>query len=112
MEEVDEVNYYHGTNAYYVTSGLDQDGDEAIVWLDEQLKPVEHSKRSEGISNEQALSLAKEEANIKRVQDVKLGFERGVPIYEIKFVDDADRQGYYYVTFADGTFVKRYNLQR
>ena len=111
LDEVDTITYYHGTEPFYVLHGK-REGEEIIVWIQQSFDQVVSRKVSEGITVEEALSKAKADLNISSVERIRLGFERDVPIYEVVFVDKENRQGYYYVTFDDGTFMKRYSLRR
>ncbi|WP_332693234.1 DUF5590 domain-containing protein [Halalkalibacter lacteus] len=110
LHTVSNGTYYHGTDAYYVFEGI-MDEEEVIVWVSEEFDSHQIAKVSDGISEGEAISIVQKQDEIKRIQSVKLGIERGLPVYEIIYVNNENRKGYYYVTFEDGTFMKRYVLR-
>ncbi|MDQ0205957.1 cell wall elongation regulator TseB-like domain-containing protein [Alkalicoccobacillus murimartini] len=112
LETVEDISYFHGRDSYYVLRGLDADGDQAIAWIKQDFEESAIlRKEAEGISAEEAEAIAVEAVNPNRIQSVKVGIEGNTPLYEIKFISESDQQGYYYVAFSDGTFLKRYNLR-
>jgi uncharacterized protein YpmB len=111
LQSVTKASYYHGTETYYVFSGLTSDQHEAIVWVSEDFDFHHTELASAGISKEEAISIVQREEKIKRIHSVKLGYERGLPIYEVTYLNEENRKGYYYLTFNDGTFMKRYVLR-
>ncbi|MFC0470250.1 DUF5590 domain-containing protein [Halalkalibacter kiskunsagensis] len=111
LQSVSDISYYHGTDAYYVFEGTSVDDEEVIIWVSEEFDSHQMAKVNEGISVDEAVAIVKKQDEIKRIQSVKLGFERGLPIYEIVYVNNENRKGYYYVTFEDGIFMKRYVLR-
>ncbi|KMK76406.1 DUF5590 domain-containing protein [Alkalihalobacillus pseudalcaliphilus] len=112
ITEVEDIDYYHGTDTYFVLTGLDEDGDPAYAWIKDDYESYHVEKREDGISVDAALSIVEADYGTKEIIEARLGFERNVPAYEVLFIDDEDRQSYYYVTFDDGTFMKRYHLNR
>jgi uncharacterized protein YpmB len=111
LHTISKITYYHGTDAYYVFKGMTDEDEEVIVWVSEAFDSHQVANVSDGISEDEAIAIVQKEDEIKRIQNVKLGFERGLPIYEIVYVNNENRKGYYYVTFEDGTFMKRYVLR-
>ncbi|WP_100372740.1 cell wall elongation regulator TseB-like domain-containing protein [Bacillus sp. FJAT-45037] len=111
LDTMGEISYYHGTKAYYVVAGIDEDGDESIVWVNEDFTNSVQRKASEGITYEEALNHVRNDIDGSAVTNIRLGYTRGTPIYEIMYTDETERQGYYYVTFEDGTFLKRYSIR-
>ncbi|WP_088102174.1 DUF5590 domain-containing protein [Halalkalibacter urbisdiaboli] len=112
LHEINTIHYYHGTDPYYILYGLNEELEETIVWLRQDFEEVVSRKASEGITTEEVINKVKDDLGIPTVQKVRLGFERGLPVYEVVFIDEDNRQGYYYITFDDGTFMKRYSLRR
>ncbi|WP_100407247.1 cell wall elongation regulator TseB-like domain-containing protein [Bacillus solitudinis] len=112
LNDIHSITYYHGTESYYVLHGFNEENVETIVWLNQNFEEVVSRKASEGITPEEAREIVKNDVNLNSIQTVRLGVERNLPIYEVLFVDEANRQGYYYITFDDGTFMKRYSLKR
>ncbi|GAF65256.1 hypothetical protein BTS2_2154 [Bacillus sp. TS-2] len=112
LQTIEEVEYYHGTDAYYVVYGNDAEGDSSVVWVANDFDGHDVRKADEGIDEEQVRSIVEAEHNVKSIQRIRLGYERNLPTYEVTFIDEQDRQSYFYVTFEDGTFMKRYHLNR
>lgn len=112
LESVRDVSYYHGEDAFYVIYGTDTDGDEAIAWVpqDEENDAVSVFKESDGITAEDAQSLTESAVNPSKIQSIKLGKEGNTPLYEVKYRTESNQQGYYYVAFQDGSFIKRFSL--
>ncbi len=112
MNEIAAIDYYFGTEAYYVVEGLDENGEEAILWIREDFSFYDLARKADGITREEALSILEREEQFETVKSIKLGYERGLPIYEIVYETLDERLGYYYVTFTDGTFMKKYVLRK
>lgn len=112
LESVRDVSYYHGEDAFYVVYGTDFDGDQAIAWVpqDEENNTITVVKESEGISPEDASDLTESAVNPSAIQSVTLGKEGNTPLYEVKYQTESNQQGYYYVSFQDGSFIKRFSL--
>ncbi|GAE25039.1 hypothetical protein JCM9140_1009 [Halalkalibacter wakoensis JCM 9140] len=108
---ISDVMYFHGTDAYYVFSGVDDEGIDTYVWVSADYDFHHIEKAQDGITKEEALEIVTTNEDVERIETVKLGFERGLPVYEITYVNHENRKGYYYVTFEDGTFMKRYLLR-
>ncbi|TSB46949.1 PepSY domain-containing protein [Alkalicoccobacillus porphyridii] len=112
LESITDISYYHGQSSFFVAKGFDADGDAAIAWLlEDGEEPVQVLKESEGISEEEAVAITESAVNTETIQSVKLGMENNTALYEIKYLTDSDHQGYYYLTFSDGSFIKRYSLR-
>ncbi|KHF40301.1 cell wall elongation regulator TseB-like domain-containing protein [Halalkalibacter okhensis] len=111
LQTVMNVTYYHGTDAYYVFNGLDDDGEETLVWVSDDFDFQHVQRASDGITREEAIAIVQRDEEVSRIEATKLGFERGLPVYEITYFTNENRKGYYYVTFEDGTFMKRYLLR-
>ncbi|WP_413380581.1 DUF5590 domain-containing protein [Alkalihalobacillus sp. 1P02AB] len=112
LNDISDISYYHGTETYYVITGEDEDGDMAYLWLKEDLSFYDLYKQSDGITAEAAMAIVNQDYGAEEVVQVRLGYERKMPAYEVMFIDDENRQSYYYVTFEDGAFMKRYHLNR
>lgn len=112
LETISNITYYHGSSSYFVANGIDTDGDEAFAWLLEgETEPTEVLKESAGITSEEAVAITESEMNPETIQSVKLGMEDNLPLYEVKYQTDNNHQGYYYLTFEDGSYIKRYSLR-
>ncbi|ADC51178.1 hypothetical protein BpOF4_15645 [Alkalihalophilus pseudofirmus OF4] len=111
LQTVEGAHYYHGTEAYYVLTGTNDDNDEMIVFVGDDLETVHELKRADGISYDQAMEIAQRELPDRKIEKIRLGYTRGVPVYEVMYNDQNARTGYYYLTFEDGSFLKRYSIR-
>ncbi len=110
VEEITNVNFYHGTDSYQVFASVDEDGEEVYIWVPETLDTHLLKRKVEGISFEDVATFAKQELEPKKLISIKLGVEQTIPLYEITYLDNQDRLSYYYMTFKDGTYLKHYHL--
>ena len=109
---IKQISYYHGINGYQVARALDINEEEIIIWVRNDFEEMVVRNAEDGLSKDEIINLAKTELAPKRINNIRLGLENGVPIYEINYLDQDNRFAYYYVTFKDGTFVKRYSFKR
>ncbi|NNU90470.1 copper amine oxidase [Anoxybacillus sp. CHMUD] len=108
---IDDVYTYRGSDVYVIVIGKNDEGEQMIAWVTEKGKIVDVRKASEGITKQQAQSSIKT-YHPKEVVSVKLGMEKGIPLWEITYIDERDRYSFYYVRFEDGAFLKRYHFAR
>ena len=108
--DIDEVDYYHGTDSFFVFKGNNNEGDEMIIWVSDQFDTHHTELAQNGLQEEEVISLVHSEG-IVDIRSIRLGIERGLPVYEIIYQAEDGRRGYYYVTFEEGRFMKRYLLQ-
>ena len=111
LEHVSSVEFYHGTEAYQVIKGTGADEEELIVWVRSDGKEVVEKRVKDGLSREQVERFVFDELKPTQLIAIRLGVEQDLPVYEITYLDDESRYAYYYMTFKDGTFVKRYSLR-
>ncbi|AKS38645.1 copper amine oxidase [Anoxybacillus gonensis] len=109
--QVTDVYTYRGNDVYVIVTGKDDEGEQWIVWVTEKGKVAVMHRASEGITKQEALSSVKP-YRPKTVISVKLGMEKGIPLWEITYIDEQNRYSFYYVRFEDGAFLKRYHLTR
>ncbi|WP_216829212.1 cell wall elongation regulator TseB-like domain-containing protein [Alkalihalobacterium elongatum] len=111
LSVVDDVSFYHGTEPYIVVKGrTDQDDTGLIAWVGEEERIIVKNV-ADGLSKEEVRHFAQNELAPKELISVRLGIENRLPIYEITYIDENDRYSFYYITFEEGTFVKRYSLK-
>lgn len=112
IEEVNDITFYNGSNHYQVITGTDAKGEQWVVWYNEENDEVIKRKMNEGLSEKEVLQIVNQRLKVKKIENIRLGIENNLPVYEVTYIDDEDRYAYYYLTFNDGTFVKRYSLKR
>ncbi|WP_096200901.1 cell wall elongation regulator TseB-like domain-containing protein [Bacillus sp. FJAT-45350] len=109
---VNDVKHYFGSDAYTVIFGMNEEEENIIVWIREDREKIVTKKVDDGWSKEQVIQFANEQLPLDKLVSIRLGVERELPVYEIAYIDNEDRYAYHYITFDNGTFVKRYSLRR
>ncbi|UOE92305.1 DUF5590 domain-containing protein [Alkalihalobacillus sp. LMS39] len=113
VTNVDMVELYHGTESYFVIEGSNEQDENIIVWINkEDRESIIVRNAADGITKDQVRSFALSELDPKKIISIRLGYENDRTVYEITYIDEEDRYSYYYMTFSDGTFVKRYSLRK
>ncbi|QOY35813.1 DUF5590 domain-containing protein [Anaerobacillus isosaccharinicus] len=110
LPEIIHTDFYHGTESYYVFQGIDELGEELIIWISSTLDSYLIKPKNEGISFDDALLFTKQELNPKQLISIKLGMENKVPLYEIIYKDQQERYSYYFISFKDGSYLKHHHL--
>ncbi|MFJ8527079.1 DUF5590 domain-containing protein [Bacillus sp. NPDC094106] len=122
LTKVESVDYYNGKSSYTVVQGVDEKGEQIIAWVPEKKGDVLVKKKSEGISEKQAVQKMteqlKEESKEpkpkppKEILKVKLGAENDVPVWEITYIDQEGRYTYYYLEFQNGVYAAHYSVEK
>ncbi|MBY0595428.1 cell wall elongation regulator TseB-like domain-containing protein [Bacillus bingmayongensis] len=112
LTKVKTVDYYNGKSSYAVVQGVDEKGEQIIVWVPEKKGNVLVRKKNEGISEKKALQIVAGERKPKELVKVKLGAENDVPLWEITYIDQEDRYTYYYLEFQDGKYAGYYSIEK
>ncbi|AXK17642.1 MULTISPECIES: cell wall elongation regulator TseB-like domain-containing protein [Bacillus] len=121
LTKVTSVDYYNGKAAYTVVQGVDEKGEQTIVWVPDKKGNVLVKKKSEGISEKEALQKLAEQATgkgdepkpkPKQIVKVKLGAENDIPLWEITYIDQEDRYTYYYLEFQNGEYAGLYSMEK
>ncbi|WP_259417145.1 cell wall elongation regulator TseB-like domain-containing protein [Bacillus toyonensis] len=121
LTKVTSVDYYNGKVAYTVVQGVDEKGEQTIVWVPDKKGNVLVKKKSEGISEKEALQKLAEQATgkgdepkpkPKQIVKVKLGAENDIPLWEITYIDQEDRYTYYYLEFQNGEYAGLYSMEK
>ncbi|MFD1738516.1 PepSY domain-containing protein [Bacillus salitolerans] len=109
--EVTDISTYHGTSSYSIIYSILSDDSERIICVpNKDNLEIITIDPEEGISKEEAIEIVRNNRNPLSILSVTIGVEQNVPIWEITYLDQQERYSYYYVTFKDGTFIKRYSL--
>jgi uncharacterized protein YpmB len=107
LTKVDEFNLYNGEESFYILQGQDHKGTKLIVWIPEKKGKVIVKKASEGISREQAVKKVLEEIGSDEVISVKLGMEKGIPLWEIHSRTKENLLNYHSIVFETGEWLKK-----
>lgn len=111
LTDIVDIDYYHGEKAYIVVTGFSQEMEKMIMFILDDFSSHHMEKASDGITEDQALEIVKENVTSREIQSIRLGIEKGLPIYEVIYKTENQNLGYYYLTFKDGTFMKKYQLR-
>lgn len=112
LVEVKDFHWFRYEEEYYVVTGLNQDGEETIVWINAENREVtvEH-KVSEGLSEEEVLEDFKDEWNMKEIIEMKLGYANKRPLWEITFIDEDNKYTFLQVSFLTGDWIRYYQYK-
>lgn len=108
--EVNDVTYFNGNESYTIIYGKVDEKDHIVCVPNNSKLDIIEVNPVKGITAQEAVGILKEKRNPKDIKAVNLGVEQNVPIWEIIYLDEQNRYSYYYVTFKDGQFIKRYTL--
>jgi uncharacterized protein YpmB len=104
---VDEFNIYNGEETYYVLQGKNEDGTKLIVWVPEEKGKLMVKKASDGITKKQAIDTVSAEIATDSIITVKLGMEKGIPLWEVHSRTKGHLLNYYSVEFKTGKWLKK-----
>ncbi len=103
-------SYVYNSNKPYVTVfGVDEYGKEKAIFVPVSMEEdlIQEVFLQDGITKEQALSVVSDETDVKEILHVKLGYEDVGAVWEITYLNDADKLNYRYILFEDGQWWKR-----
>ncbi|HEM6310378.1 TPA: DUF5590 domain-containing protein [Streptococcus suis] len=104
IQTVDTFSIYNSSETYYSIIGVDSEGQSLAVIIPENSNTVFVYPMENGISKDEAQTVAKENG-AGDVEKVVLGYKDGKPIWEVK-----SGTAYYIVNFETGDFVKKEGL--
>ncbi|AGE22774.1 MULTISPECIES: DUF5590 domain-containing protein [Geobacillus] len=112
LADVKKVYTYYGDEACTVFIGRTKQGKAVVVWVPEKKGSVVVKGVDSGISEAEARAILQRDRRPRRIIDATLGMEKGVPLWELTYIDAEGRYSFYYLHFADGAFLKRYSFQQ
>lgn len=108
LKAVDYSEVYNGTKAMVIVYGLDEEGIEKAVFIDEKTGEVLNDVAiSKGVTSDVAIKTVRSELKVDKILHVKLGLEEDVPIWEVAFKSENGKLNYVYVFFESGEWWKR-----
>lgn len=107
LSVVDDFNIYNGEETYYVLQGKNADGTKLIVWVPEEKGKLLVKKASDGITKQEAIDTVSAESATDTIITVKLGMEKGIPLWEIHSRTKENLLNYYSVEFETGEWLKK-----
>ncbi len=104
IKKVDQVAYFHGTQAYHVIHALLSNKQNVYIWVPEKKgQSLLEKKVSEGLTKKQAIqSFKKLDYNNVQMKDVRLGMIDQTPVWQMTFVDQNKEYNYVYLSYTDG----------
>ncbi|WP_442594479.1 cell wall elongation regulator TseB-like domain-containing protein [Neobacillus sp. D3-1R] len=107
LKTVDDFELYHGLETVSIVKGKNVDGEKIIVWIPENGNEPIVRKEKNGVTKQQAINKVKQLSNPQKIVDVRLGMEKGIPLWEIYYLSDSNLINYYYVDFETGEWLKK-----
>ncbi len=109
LAQVSTVEVYSGSQSFVTVIGIDENGDDKAIFIpnSDQELPIEEVFLKDGITEEQALQVVKDEFTVKQILHTKLGWEDKNAVWEITFLSENDKLNYVYVMFKNGKWWKR-----
>ena len=107
---VSDSYVYNGNKPYVTVFGKDEDGNEKAVFVPISLeeKSIQEVFLQDGVTEEQALSVLKDEVEVNEILHIKLGYEEEVgPVWEFTYTNGDEKLNYVYIIFEDGQWWKR-----
>jgi uncharacterized protein YpmB len=108
--KITDVSFYNGNKSYTIIYGMIDQQKRMVCVPTDRKDDVIMIDPTKGISADQAIDKLLQDRNPSVIKSVNIGIEQNVPIWEIVYLDKENRYSYYYVTFKDGQFIKRYTL--
>lgn len=112
LSHVQAANTYYGEKAYVVVEGTDEKGTKKIVWVPAKGGHIVVKRTKSGITKQEAIEKLNADRQPKQIISAKLGMEKGVPLWELTYIEQDNRYSFYYLSFEDGAFLKRYSFQQ
>lgn len=106
---VSDSYIYNGNKPYITVFGVDEYGKKKAIFVPISLEEdlIQEVFLQEGITEEQALSVISDETDVKEILHTKLGYEEAGAVWEISYINEADKLNYVYILFEDGQWWKR-----
>lgn len=108
IKKVENVAYYHGTQAYQVVHASLENNNNVYIWVPEKKgEPMLKKKASAGLTKKEALKAFKQlDYSDVQIKDARLGMVDQNPVWEIIFVDQNKEYNYVYLNFVNGKEVE------
>ncbi len=101
VTSISKVARYNGEKSYYSVTGKNQAAEDVLVLIPEESSEILVYKAVEGISQEKAEAIAKENG-AGEISKVTFGYFKNQPIWEVK-----SGQIYYAITFEGGKLLSK-----
>ncbi len=107
LTEVDNFNLYNGEESFSVLQGKDKNGTKLIVWVPEKEGRLVVKKATDGITRQEAIEIVSGELASDTINSVKLGMEKGIPLWEVHTRTSDHLLNYYSLEFESGEWLKK-----
>ncbi|GKV67171.1 MULTISPECIES: cell wall elongation regulator TseB-like domain-containing protein [Sporosarcina] len=108
LQTVDRADVYHGTASLVSVYGIDEEGKDKILLVDEQAgKVIRSVTPKKGITKQEAADIVKKEDKVKKILHSSLGQEKENLFWEVAYIGEDDSLNYVYLNFTDGEWRKR-----
>jgi uncharacterized protein YpmB len=105
---VDAFEEYHGMETIWVVKGKNKEGVSLIVWIPESNDDeLIVKKEADGIKAKDAVMKVKQLSEPKKIMDVRMGMEKGIPLWEIYYLSESNLINYYHIDFETGEWLKK-----
>jgi uncharacterized protein YpmB len=106
LVDVEDFHLYHGEETIYVIEGKNTKGENIIIWIPKKDGKMMVKKASKGLSKRDAINSLPEGSNPKKILSVRLGMEKGFPLWEIYYLSENNLINYYLVFFESGEMLR------
>lgn len=103
---VEDFSVYNGKESYYVVKGKNNQDVDIYVLINKETQKVVVKQLRHGISKEEALAKAFSTIPSSHVK-VQLGIENHIVLWEITYLNEANKLNYYYIDFETGELLKK-----
>lgn len=104
LVEVVETSTYTRNETYVVVNGIDDDNEEMYVFVPEDSEDVSVIDANDGITEEDAIQIVKEQQQVSKILSTQIGIENNQPLWEITYLDENNSLVYYYLDFKTGDY--------
>jgi uncharacterized protein YpmB len=104
---IDDFEEYHGLESVLVVKGKNKQGESLIAWIPENKEDITVLKEENGIKAKDAIKKVEQLSEPSKILDVRLGMEKGIPLWEIYYLSDSNLINYYHVDFETGEWLKK-----
>lgn len=116
LATIETIHTFNGHIKYHIISGENVNREPVFVWIpilsnvqkeeDRNEEELVVKKQSSGITKEEAIQVVKSEYNVKKLINVQIGMDADIPIWEVKYKDQANRYTFDFVRFSNGEIIK------
>lgn len=103
---MEDFSVYNGKESYYVVKGKNNLDVDIFVLINKTTQKVVVKQARHGISSKEALQVIFP-TNPPNNAKVQLGIENNIVLWEITYLNEAEKLNYYYIDFETGELLKK-----